>query len=183
MLSSQTQVAVLLGMNRCGSFPFLSAHHSLFSIWTDLNIWKDPRGVIVEVRRVDLANWTLRTSPKFTAEVRYQFHQDFSPDQRSGSPNHPSPIIHHQSVLPKGRPFTTNSGAKAAVLPKGRSFIGDSGTKVAVLLGMNRCGSFPLLSAHRSSFMIWRDLKIWKDPRGVIMEVRRVDLATWTLRT
>ena len=27
---------VLLGMNRCGSFPLLSAPHSLFSIWTNL---------------------------------------------------------------------------------------------------------------------------------------------------
>ena len=25
-----------LGFNRCGSFPLLSAPHSLFSIWTDL---------------------------------------------------------------------------------------------------------------------------------------------------
>ena len=32
-----TKAAVLLGMNRCGSFPLLSAPHSLFSIWTDLN--------------------------------------------------------------------------------------------------------------------------------------------------
>ena len=31
-----TQVAVLLGMDRCGSFPSPSAPHSLFSIWTDL---------------------------------------------------------------------------------------------------------------------------------------------------
>ena len=30
------RVAVLLGMNRCGTFPLLSAPHSLFGIWTDL---------------------------------------------------------------------------------------------------------------------------------------------------
>ena len=38
----------LLGMNRCGSFPLLSAPHSLFSIWTNLkrseNIPGAPRG-------------------------------------------------------------------------------------------------------------------------------------------
>ena len=34
--NSRNKVAVLLGMNRCGSFPLLSASHSLFSIWTDL---------------------------------------------------------------------------------------------------------------------------------------------------
>ena len=33
--NSGTKAAVLLGMNRCGSFPFLSAYHSLFSIWID----------------------------------------------------------------------------------------------------------------------------------------------------
>ena len=37
-LSPQTQAAVLLGMDSCGSFPLLSAPHSLFSIWTDLKI-------------------------------------------------------------------------------------------------------------------------------------------------
>ena len=38
---------------------------------------KDPRGHNVEVRRVDLANWALRASPKFTTGVKYQFHQVF----------------------------------------------------------------------------------------------------------
>ena len=51
------------------------------------------------------------------------------------------------SVLPKGMSFTANTGTKAAVLPKGRSSAANSGIKVAVLLRMNKCGSFPLLSA------------------------------------
>ena len=34
-------------------------------------------GTKVQVRRVDLAVWTLRTSPKLTTEVKYQFHQGF----------------------------------------------------------------------------------------------------------
>ena len=34
--SSGTKVVVLLGINRCGSFSFLSVPHSLFTIWTDL---------------------------------------------------------------------------------------------------------------------------------------------------
>ena len=38
---------------------------------------KDPRGPNVEVGRVDLANWILWTSLKFTTGVKYQFHQDF----------------------------------------------------------------------------------------------------------
>ena len=66
---------------------------------------------------------------------------------------------HHQSILPKGRSFTTNSGTKAAVLFKGRSSTANSGTQVAVLLGMYRYGSFSLLSAPHSLFRIWTNLK------------------------
>ena len=73
------------------NFPLLSAPHSLFSIWTDLKISQNiPGGTSVEARRVDLANWALRTSPKFTTGVKYQFHQGFWSDQRFGNPNHPS---------------------------------------------------------------------------------------------
>ena len=32
----RTKFAVLLGINKCGSFPLISTRHSLFSIWTDL---------------------------------------------------------------------------------------------------------------------------------------------------
>ena len=49
---------------------------------------------------------------------------------------------HHQSVLPKGRSSTANSG-----------------TNVAFLIGMNRWGSFTLLSAPQSLFSVWTDLK------------------------
>ena len=60
----------------------------------------------------------------------------------------------HQSVLPKGRSFSANSGTKAAVPPKGRSITANSETLVAVLLGMNGCRSFPLLSVLHSLFSI-----------------------------
>ena len=65
----------------------------------------------------------------------------------------------HQTVLPKSRYFTVNSGTEAAVLPRSRYSNANSGTKVAVLLGMNRYGSFPLLSAPHSLFSFWTDLK------------------------
>ena len=52
-----------------------------------------------------------------------------------------------------------NSGTKAAVLQKGRSSTANSGTQAAVLLGMDRCDSFPLLSALHSLFNILTDLK------------------------
>ena len=42
--------------------------------------------------------------------------------------------------------FTTNSGTKVEVLSKDRSSSANSGTKVAVSLGLDRCGSFSLLS-------------------------------------
>ena len=66
---------------------------------------------------------------------------------------------HHQSVLPKGRSITEKSGTKATVLLKGRPSTANSGTQAGVLLGMNRCSSFPLLSAPYSLFSIWTDLK------------------------
>ena len=53
----------------------------------------------------------------------------------------------HKCVLPKSRSFTADPGTKAAVLPKGRPSVANAGTMVAVLLVMNKCGSFPLLSA------------------------------------
>ena len=58
-----------------------------------LEVWKDPRGSNVEARRVNLANRALQTSPKFTTGVEYRFHQGFWPYQRSGNPNHPSPLF------------------------------------------------------------------------------------------
>ena len=67
--------------------------------------------------------------------------------------------IYRQSVLPKSRSFTVNSGTKITVLSRGRSSTENPGTKVAVLLGMNRCGSLPLLSKPHSLFNIWTDLK------------------------
>ena len=51
--------------------------------------------------RVDLANWALRTSPKFATGVKHQFHQGFWPDQRSGNPNQPSPPYIYR-VIEKG---------------------------------------------------------------------------------
>ena len=63
-----------LRMNRCGSFPLFP--HPTLSFASDQTL-KDPQGTNEEVRIVDLANWTLRTSPKFTTGVQYQFHQGF----------------------------------------------------------------------------------------------------------
>ena len=77
-------------MNRCGSFLLLSTPHFLFSIWTNR---KRSQGHQRGGEENGLANWALWTSPKFTTWVKYQFHQGFWPDQRSGNPNHPSPHI------------------------------------------------------------------------------------------
>ena len=45
----------------------------------------------MEVRRVDLATWAIRTLPKFTTGVQYHCHQCFWADLRSRYSNHPSP--------------------------------------------------------------------------------------------
>ena len=60
---------------------------------------KDPRGINEEVRRVNLANWALRTLPKFATGVKHQFHQGFWSDQRSENPNHPSLILHKSVII------------------------------------------------------------------------------------
>ena len=62
--------------------------------------------------------------------MKFQFSSSFS-------------YRHHESVLPKGRSFTTNLGTKATDLRKSRFSAANSGTKVAVLLRMNvhRCGA------------------------------------------
>ena len=57
-----TQAAVSQGMDRCGS-PVLSA--PVLSLASE-QILKVPRKTSVKLRRLDLANWALRTSPKFT---------------------------------------------------------------------------------------------------------------------
>ena len=87
--NSGTKVAVLglLGMNRCCGFPLLSASHSLFSIWTDLKRSEKIPGTPSWM----WGEWIWITGssgpPKFTRGVKYQFHQGFWPDQRSGNPN------------------------------------------------------------------------------------------------
>ena len=104
--NSGTKAVVLPGMigavaSHC--FP----HPTLFSIWTDLKrSEKIPKGTNVEVRRVNLANWAFRTSPKFTTGVKYQLHQGFWPDPRSGNPNHPSPTLHYNNILQTTRTRT-----------------------------------------------------------------------------
>ena len=82
--NSGIKVAVLLGMNRCGGFPFLSVCH----LNRPFKIWKDRRGPSVKARRLDLANCALRTSPKFTSGVKYPFHQGSRLDQWSINPDH-----------------------------------------------------------------------------------------------
>ena len=83
--------------------------HPTFSLISE-QIWKDPRSTNLEVRRVYLVNWALRTSPKFTTWVKYEFHQSFWPDQRSGNPNHPSPCLHYRpiAILLVAQNFTKN---------------------------------------------------------------------------
>ena len=70
---------------------------------------------------------------------------------------------HHHQCLAQGQVLLANSGTKAAILPKGRSPTANSGTKLAVLLRINRCDSFPLLSAAHSLFSIWTDL--WRSEK------------------
>ena len=85
--NSGTQAAVLLGMDRCSNFPFLSAPHSLFASEQSLNDLKRSQWHQSDLTRVDLTNWVLWTPLKFTTGFKYQFHQGFWPDQTSGNLN------------------------------------------------------------------------------------------------
>ena len=108
----------------------------------------------------DLADAIIGNTRRYgniAAEIVYEILPDYKEHEVSVILYNNYDII--ISVLPKGRSFTANSGTKAAIPPKGRSSIANSGTQVAVLLGMNRCGSFPLLSAPHSLFSIWSSLK------------------------
>ena len=69
-----------------------------------------------------------------------------------------------------------NQGCSSA---EGRSSTANSGTKAAVLSGMNRCGSFPLLSTP----LPLASEQTLKDPRGTNVVVWGVDLVNWALRT
>ena len=81
-VNSGTKVAVLLGTNRCGSFLFFSAPHSLFSNRTDLKryekipggtTWRWGEGIWLTGHSRLHRNWPQATG------VKYQFHQDFWP--------------------------------------------------------------------------------------------------------
>ena len=83
----------------CSSFPLLSAPHFLFSIWTDLiRSEKIPGAPTWRWGEWIWLYWALRVSSKFTTGVKYQFHQGFWPDQRSGNPNNPSPPHIHTQI-------------------------------------------------------------------------------------
>ena len=108
--NSGTKVAVLLGMNRCSSFPLFSAPHSPLSIWTNLKRCEKIPGA--PSRRWGDWIWLLGPpdfTPKFTTGVKYQFHQGFWPDQRSGNPNHPSPPHTHIYIYMKARNYYLSS--------------------------------------------------------------------------
>ena len=89
-VNTGTKAAVLLGMNRCGSFPLFSAQHTLFSIWTDLERFERCQGPPWR-----WGEWIWLSGPsglhRNHHRVKYQFHQGYWPDQISGKPNHPSP--------------------------------------------------------------------------------------------
>ena len=64
--NSGIKVAVLLGMNRCGSFPHLALSLASEQILKDL---KRSQGYQCGGEESGFGNWALRTSPKFTKEL------------------------------------------------------------------------------------------------------------------
>ena len=85
------QVAVLLGMNKCGNFPLLSSSHSLFSIWTDLKRSEKIPGASMwrwgERIWLTGSSGLHRNSPQ---GLNISSIGVFWPDQKSGNSNHSS---------------------------------------------------------------------------------------------
>ena len=67
---------------------------------SEQTIWKYPRGTSVEVRTVDLANWTLRISRKFTTGVKYCISSIWVFDQIT-DPENPITSSFYFTILPK----------------------------------------------------------------------------------
>ena len=114
---------------------------------------------------MDVANWALRTSPKFTTGVKINSIRVFDQIRGPKIPITLRPHIIHGdklrvdvdkikilftiiiiiiSVLPKGRSFTARTNA---VLPPQ-----SEEPRLQFYQGLNMCGSFPLLSAPHSLF-------------------------------
>ena len=89
---------------------------------------------------------------------------------------------HHQSVLPEGR-YTTSAGTQAAVLPKAGLPPQTQESRLQLYQALNRCGKFPLLAHLTLSLTSEQTLKYLKYSRGTSVEVRRVNVANWTLLT
>ena len=69
-------------------------------------------------------------------------------------------VDHHRpNVLPKGRSFTASAGAQGAVLRNAGLPPQAQEPRLQFYQELNRCGSFPLLSASHSLFSIWTDLR------------------------
>ena len=92
-------------------------------------------------------------------------------------------LLHHQSVLSKGRSFTASKETKAAVLPK--AGVPPQNQKPRLQFYQGWLGAVVSCCFPHStlSFASERVLKDLKRSHGHNVEVRREDLANWALRT
>ena len=81
--------------------------------------------------------------------------------KKGGLANH-----HHHSVLPKGRYFTASARTYAVVLPKAGLPPETHEPGLQFYQGLNRCGSFPLLSHPTLSLVSEQTLKYLKRSQG-----------------
>ena len=107
--NSETKVADLLDINRWGSFPLLSAPHSLFSIWTDIK-----RSEKIPGAPAWSWEWIWLTGPSELHRnspqgLNIRSMRVFDQNRDPEIPITLRPLMwYHQSVLPKGRSFTAN---------------------------------------------------------------------------
>ena len=99
-MQTQKQGCSFTRMNRCRNFPLHSAPHSLFSIRTDFKRSEKIPGAPTWKWGV----WIWLTGPSGLHRnspqgCKYQFHQGFCPDQRSGNSNYPSPRFNTNIII------------------------------------------------------------------------------------
>ena len=146
-------------MNRCGSFPLLSAPRSLslFSVWTNLKRSEKIPGA--PTRR--WGEWIWLTGPSGLHRnspqgLNISFIMGFWPDQRSGNSNHPSPPVSEILILMSTAveqavwcaPVTKRARVRS---PVAKSYLGDCFSGVPSP-ARQMSGSF---SPTRSQNIIW----------------------------
>ena len=122
---------------------------------------------------MNLANWALRTSPKFTTGVKYTFHQDFCP--RSEIRKSQSSFIPNQNIVIGTLSFILYFGSNVNKETKTNDIREE--IKRRINMG-NAC--YYSLEKILSSRLLYKKLKV-KTYKTIILPVVLCGCETWSL--